>query len=172
MPSSRPFFLEYFCDVLVANKPKSILDIGCGHGKFGFLAREYTDVWNGDYWKRKVQIDAVEIFPKYIGKLQKEIYDNIYIDDALKVLPKLDKYEMIVCADVLEHFSTDRGIVLLDSIKVKSDFGMVITPVKVSKQKEEYGNKYETHCSQWSRERLENWGIVYRSNNAYLLEVR
>jgi 2-polyprenyl-3-methyl-5-hydroxy-6-metoxy-1,4-benzoquinol methylase len=172
MPSSRPLFLEYFCDVLIANKPESILDIGCGHGKFGFLAREYTDVWNGNYWNKKTRIDAIEIFSKYIGDLQKAIYNNIYTDDVLKVLPGLDKYEMIICADVLEHMDTDKGIILLDAINLKSEFAMVTTPVKVSKQKEVYGNKDETHRSQWSKEKLSNWGKVYKARNTYLLEIR
>lgn len=151
--------------------PMSVLDIGIGFGKFGFLAREYTDVRLGRYFDWKTRIDGIEIFEKYITQLQREIYDNIYIGDAIEILPTLDRYDMIICSDVLEHFNEKDGAALLDSIREKSRFSMIATPVKVLQQEALYDNEHERHLSAWSEEILSNWGEVLQFENTYLLEI-
>ena len=37
MGTSRPFYLSEFCNFLINNRPQTILDIGPGFGKNGFL---------------------------------------------------------------------------------------------------------------------------------------
>ena len=149
----------------------SVLNIGVGFGKFGFLAREYTDVRLGRYFNWKTRIDGIEIFEKYITQLQREIYDNIYIGDAIDILPTLGRYDMIICSDVLEHFSKQDGTVLLDLIKDRCKFAMIVTPVTVLHQEALYNNEHERHISAWSKEILSNWGEVFQFENAYLLEI-
>jgi len=151
--------------------PMSVLDIGIGFGKFGFLAREYTDVRLGRYFNWKTRIDGIEIFEKYITRLQKEIYDHIYIGNTIDVLPTLGRYDMIICSDVLEHFSEQDGTGLLDLIKDRCKFAMIATPVTVLHQEALYNNEHERHISAWSKETLSNWGEVFQFENAYLLEI-
>ena len=171
MPCSRPSALARMCNRIMEKNPMSILDIGIGFGKFGFLAREYTDVRLGRYFNWKTRIDGIEIFEKYITQLQRDIYDNIYIGDAIDILPTLDRYDMIICSDVLEHFSEKDGAALLDSIRGKSRFSMIATPVKVLQQEALYDNEHERHLSAWSEEILSNWGEVLQFENTYLLEM-
>ncbi len=149
----------------------SVLDIGIGFGKFGFLAREYTDVRLGRYFNWKTRIDGIEIFEKYITHLQREIYNNIYIGNAIDILPTLGRYDMIICSDVLEHFSEQDGTVLLDLIKDRCKFALIATPVTVLHQEALYNNEHERHISNWSKEILSNWGEVFQFENAYLLEI-
>jgi len=171
MPCSRPTALAPMCNRIMEKDPMSVLDIGIGFGKFGFLAREYTDVRLGRYFNWKTRIDGIEIFEKYITQLQREIYDNIYIGDAIDILPTLGRYDMIICSDVLEHFSEQDGTVLLDLIKDRCKFAMIVTPVTVLHQEALYNNEHERHISAWSKEILSNWGEVFQFENAYLLEI-
>jgi len=171
MPGSRPTALAPMCNRIMEKNPMSVLDIGIGFGKFGFLAREYTDVRLGRYFNWKTKIDGIEIFEKYITHLQREIYDNIYIGNAIDILPTLGRYDMIICSDVLEHFSEQDGTALLDLITHQSKFAMIVTPVTVLHQEALYGNEHERHISNWSKEILSNFGEVFQFENAYLLEI-
>ncbi len=44
MPSSRPNTIPTVIHLVRQLKPKSILDVGVGFGKWGHLFREYTDI--------------------------------------------------------------------------------------------------------------------------------
>lgn len=171
MPTSRPYALTAMCNRMIDKNPVSVLDIGIGFGKFGFLAREYTDVRLGRYFNPKTRIDGIEIFEKYITQLQRKIYDNIYIGNVVDVLPTLGNYDMIICSDVLEHLNEKDGLFLLNLIKEKSKFAMIVTPVRVLQQEALYNNKYERHISAWPRETLSKWGEIFQFDNAYLLEI-
>lgn len=89
MGTSTPAALTYICQKIIKIKPKSVLDIGIGFGKYGFLSREYTDIYRGNYFEWKTRIDGIEGFKKYVTKLQRIIYDNIYIGNAIKIIKKL-----------------------------------------------------------------------------------
>ena len=171
MPSSRPSALALICNRIIEKNPISVLDIGIGFGKFGFLTREYTDVRLGRYFNWETRIDGIEIFEKYITRLQREIYDNIYIGNAIDILPTLGQYDIIICSDVLEHLSERDGVSLLNSVKEKSKFAMIVTPVRVLQQEALYDNEHERHLTAWSKEILSNWGEVFQFDNAYLLEI-
>lgn len=155
----------------MAKNPRSVLDIGIGFGKFGFLAREYTDVRFGRYFNWETRIDGIEIFEKYVTQLQRQIYDNIYIGNATDILPNLSNYDIIICSDMLEHLSVEDGTFLLNTIKQKSKFAMIVTPVRVLRQEALYNNEHERHVSVWPTETLGRWGKVTQFENAYLLEI-
>lgn len=150
MPTSRIQHLPYLMDQVLAMKPRSILDAGIGWGRMGVMFREFTDIWAGHYDTWKTRIDGIEIFPDYIGMLQHLIYDNIYIGDALDILPTLQKYDLIYLGDVLEHFNRKDGLILLGHLKAHSKRLIIATPLKVSEQGAVFGNSHETHLSQWS----------------------
>ena len=171
MPCSRPSVLGPMCNRIIEKNPMSVLDIGIGFGKFGFLAREYTDVRLGRYFNWETRIDGIEIFEKYVTRLQRDIYDNIYIGNAIDILGTLGRYDMIICSDMLEHLSEKDAVFLLDSIKEKSKFAMIVTPVRVLRQEALYNNEHEKHISAWSREILSKWGEVFQFDNSYLLEI-
>ena len=171
MPSSRPIAVEYICNRILQLKPQSVLDIGIGFGKFGFLAREYTDVWNGDYFEWKVRIDGIEIFEKYVGVLQEFIYDEIYIGDAFDVIDDLGQYDLVICADMLEHLEKGRGMRLLGKIKEHSKLGIIALPAYPSNQGDVYGNEHERHRARWTFEELNPFGVTAVKDTMFILEV-
>jgi peptidylprolyl isomerase len=171
VPCSRPSALAHICNRIIEKNPTSVLDIGIGFGKFGFLAREYTDVRLGRYFHWQTRIDGIEIFEKYVTPLQQQIYDNIYIGNAVDILPTLSNYDMIICSDMLEHVNENEGVYLLDAIEKKSRFAMIATPIRVLQQEAIYNNEYEKHISAWSKETLSKWGGVFPFDNMYVLEI-
>jgi FKBP-type peptidyl-prolyl cis-trans isomerase 2 len=78
---------------------------------------------------------------------------------------------MIICSDMLEHLSEKEGIFLLNLIKEKSKFAMIVTPVRVLQQQAIYDNEHERHISAWPMEILSKWGEVFQFENTYLLEM-
>ena len=152
MPTSRPYFTSWLCDFILETKPKSILDIGVGFGSFGVLAREYTDIWNGNYQKYEwlTRIDGVEIFKNYRNDIYWSIYNNIYMGDICDVVDTLNiSYDLILIKDCLEHIEKENGKVLLEKINKLGRFVVIITPIEVFMQGPVFGNDAETHRSSW-----------------------
>ena len=180
MPTSRPEPIPFIVNKIITLKPRSLLDVGIGFGKWGFLAREYTDIWlnhlndvegfKKSNWKSIV--DGIEVFGEYVEELQRGIYDNIWIGDACELIPTNRKrYDMIIASDVLEHMSLDKGSELLASIKDKCKNAFIVTPARMLPQGAVYNNQNETHVHGWIKEQLENWGTVTVAGGAHILEI-
>jgi len=160
-------------ELILFTKPQSVLDIGIGFGKYGFLCREYLELWDGrnqyNDWQRR--IDGIEVFPNYITPLQKIIYNNIFIGNSLEVLPEIDFiYDLIILVDVIEHFDIDEGKQLLYECSRKSKAIIIATPIIASPQGDAFGNPYERHKSQWTKNHFESFeNKVFIPDNASLL---
>lgn len=131
--------------------PESILDIGCGWGKYGFLAREYLRdcPWMGTGWKTVKRVDAVEVFENYITDLQRKIYDNIYIGDITEL--EVGEYDLILLVDVIEHIEKTKALELVAKLKKKGRL-LIITPSEFCVHPPRYGNKHEEHISHFTYE--------------------
>jgi hypothetical protein len=171
MPTSHSGQINTIVDLITVISPKKLLDIGVGHGKYGFLAREYLDAANNrkDYSIREVQIDGIEAFPDYITELQRLIYDNIFIGDALSAIEKVSKYDLILMMDVFEHFTYEDGVRLLNKCLNKSRYVLISSPKHVSPQGAEYGNIYETHRFEWQKKHFKDYKQKAFISNFYSL---
>ncbi len=152
MPSSHPGQLNEIVNEIRRVNPERLLDIGVGFGKYGFLAREYLELWDGRErigdWQRT--IDGIEAHGPYIGPWQEAVYDSIHIGDALTILPGLGSYDLILIIDCLEHFECADGEALLREA-VQHGPVLVSVPKSVDfSQADAFGNPYEVHRSQWS----------------------
>ena len=147
--------ISYNIDLVKKLDPKSILDIGVGFGRWGILFREFLEVWGDNNvsgeWKRK--IDGVEIFPDYIKPYHKFFYDSIFIEDALGFIKKTkNRYDLINCGDVIEHFEKKKALELINLCLERSDYLLINIPVGVNwEQGAVNNNEYERHRSRWSR---------------------
>ena len=151
MPSSQIENISTITQWIADLKPKSILDVGVGFGKYGALAREYTDIRNGRYCQSHWQtiIDGIEIFGGYENPLWK-IYDQIYLNDARLIIPNLRNYELILLCDILEHFEKDQALLLLkDCLSFATRAVIVSTPSINFPQGQVNGNIFESHLSVW-----------------------
>jgi len=117
------------------------------------MDREYLELWDGREkydkkdWLR--QIDGIEAFKEYITPVHNYICSNMYIAEAIKILLKLDNYDLILLSDIIEHFDREKGEELLKLCKLKSSKLLIVTPYTVSPQKDAFNNPFEEHKYQW-----------------------
>ena len=136
---------------------KSVLDIGIGFGKYGFLLRELLDIrvnrYNKDSWQ--TQIDGVEIWDAYVNKLHRYIYDKIYIGSIIEFsIPQT--YDLVIMSEVIEHLTKDEGTKLLN--KLSFNTALIITTPQhfVSNANKEWENPYERHLCLWTVDELKS----------------
>lgn len=154
MPSSTPFQINEIMGLVMAVNPQSVLDVGCGFGKYGVLCREYLELWDGrnEYAKEKWQrrIDGIEIHWPYVTRLHDYIYDHVYCNDAVDCLHRIpDCYNLVLLIDVLEHFKRDVGEELIDLCLRRHLNILIATPKQAKEQGAVFGNPHEQHLSQW-----------------------
>jgi len=159
MPNARPTVMPYVCEWF-QNKDieeiKSVLDIGCGFGKWGFLVRLYIQIWDSSLtkemyqnWRNHLRVDAIEIFEDYITDLQRLIYNNIYIGNMKKLIEEVRNYDLIIMGDVLEHMPYEDGLELLRKARTKAHWIIVTMPDYFIKGHPKMGNEAEIHYHIW-----------------------
>lgn len=127
-------------------QPKSVLDIGAGAGMYSRIVRQECP---------DAVLDAVEIFEPYVSMFKlHEKYDRIVIGDARDVnLPKrlpLERYDVIIMGDVLEHMTHDEAQTLWCSMLPLSKRACIGSlPIVPYPQGPEHGNAHEAHVSEW-----------------------
>ncbi len=159
MPSSQAWRIPAVAELIYKIKPRSVLDIGIGFGKWGVIAREYTDVNKGRCAKNQwqVRIDGIEIFPAYKNPLW-EVYNKVFIGNVLDVLPKLGNYDLIMAIEVLEHMRRADGQRMVSLMKSKSVHFIVSYSNSVSPAV--FGNRNEEHVSKWSAEDFVGYSLI------------
>jgi hypothetical protein len=150
--------------------PKSLLDIGVGFGKYGFLSREYLELCDGreEYndWKRR--IDGIEAFPEYITPAHDFIYDHIYKGKATDILPSIEvKYDLILLIDIIEHFDCEDGIALIKECLAHSRNVIISTPKDIGTQQDAFDNPFEAHKFQWRKKHFRQFGDVFFVNDHF-----
>jgi len=107
MPSSMHFNLSFMTGFIFKCKPKTVLDVGVGYGKWGLLCREFIEAHADRCFPKdwKSRVDGVEIWERYIEGFPwlRKIYDQIYHGDISKILGSIGKYDMIIAGDIIEH---------------------------------------------------------------------
>jgi len=124
--------------------PMSVLDIGVGYGKWGFLLREQLD-WNPAGRLKKedweARIVGVEVFA----------YESPLHDwaDVLEIVDSLEGYDLIVMSDVIEHIEKQQALDLLRRLLRNNRNILISTPFAFFTQEVEE-NEHEDHVSHWT----------------------
>jgi SAM-dependent methyltransferase len=127
MPSSDPITISKVLSLVCGLAPKSILDIGVGNGRYGFLFRECLDLNYGRLSKSmwEVAINGVEVDFSYMNPIYDYAYGKVYIEDWMEF--KSDKhYDLAFMGDVLEHFKDWQEA--LAKAKEVSSITIVVSP--------------------------------------------
>jgi hypothetical protein len=138
-------------------KPKTILDIGKGFGKYGFLIHEYIGIDNKKALKSNktmkeqsnIRIDAIEIDEQLFLPHMDQIYNNVYKGNILELYNQIPAYDLILMIDVVEHLDKKAAVKMLEyfiSQKIKM---IVATPEKYFQQ-HLYDSPFEEHVSYWN----------------------
>ena len=149
MPSCRPDVIPEIIYKIMEMKPKTVLDVGAGHGKWGCLIAEYCK-----YWLNYLPvIDAIEFFESYKSPAY-GFYRTVWQgSNVMDLLGLMDRYDLVLIIDVIEHLDRWEGKKLLASIK---NHYIVSTPGYWSPQTAMFGNERERHVSRWALEDFEN----------------
>ena len=101
------------------------LDVGCGHGKWGYLLKKYADPPS-----QKRYVAGIDVFAPHVQALQAEgIYDDVRVGDAT-ALPFGDQsFDTVIACEVIEHLPAEQGPVLIRELKrVAAKCFIVSTP--------------------------------------------
>ena len=134
--------------------PQSILEIGVGFGKWGVVAREYLEAWQGHYRREewRVRIEGIEIFEGYRNPIWVAAYDQIHIGDATQILNTLGQFDVGLICDVIEHIEKPTGRELINQLLAHCQTVILTTPLSFWPQGEENGNASEKHLCLWQPE--------------------
>lgn len=156
MPVSISIHISRCVARIVAVQPKSVLDIGVGFGLWGFLCREYLDVFSGRVQPHEWQtrIDGIELFEPYIQTHQRALYSAIFIGDIRTRVKDIDRYDLIIAGDVIEHLDKNDAEDVLEALYERADKALMVNiPLGPGwDHPEQHGNPGELHRSQWTAE--------------------
>jgi hypothetical protein len=163
MPTSEHWQIPWIVDLIVRERPSSVLDVGAGYGKYGVLAREYADLR---------RLDAVDVNPP-----RYPVYDHVHLGDlrALERLLPADapRYDLALLIDAIEHLEKREAWALLEALTRRARRVLVATPWGFRPQ-EVPGQPYETHRSGWypwefgRRYRVHAWRVFPGHLTRYL----
>lgn len=153
MPTSDVHNIVPILSLVQHLQPRSVLDIGCGFGKYGVLLREYLDVWNerleAKSWQ--VRLEGIDAFAPYHNPIWDYVYRKVHIGEAQEILPRLEEFDVILIADVIEHLERDVAVELVRCSLDKGKFLILSTPKEFYPQQDANHNPYEIHRILWTR---------------------
>ena len=134
--------------LVLMNNPKSVLDLGIGHGINGAGVRNWLD--NGVNYN--TQLEGVEGY-NYRSPLW-DCYDKVH-ECTIQEFFERDsrKWDCILITDVIEHFTKQEGEFVITKCKERlrpKGLFVVVTPAVWIEQGAAYGNELEVHKSLWS----------------------
>jgi len=153
MTTSEHWQIPRVVDVIVRERPQSVLDVGAGWGKYGVLAREYAE---------PAIIDAVDANP-----VRYPVYDRVFVGDIRDlggVLPaEAGPYDLALVIEVIEHLTKEEGWHLLDQLTRRAKRVLITTPLGFRRQ-EVPDMPFENHRSGWVPWEFSKRFIVHRSS--------
>lgn len=165
MPTSPYSNTVYVLDLLSGLPTHSVLDVGAGFGRWGFLCR--CHLGGGESLtavpRQRIRIDAVEIHRPNISPVYPAVYDHTYEGDARSVLPSLGQYDVIICGDMIEHLEKQEAWALIENMKKRARHAVLLAmPFGDCPQGAIGGNEFETHRSTWGKEDFKGREVVVK----------
>ena len=183
MASSFPSQIPVIVNLLSQLKPASVLDVGKGFGKYGFLLHEYWGIDSAirpDPHRRlieqsRVAVDAVESNLNYLWPHIDHFYRDVFkgrIEVLYKTLPS---YDLILMIDVIEHLSKSDGLGVVKHFLAAGSQFVIATPRDFFQQ-ELFESPDEHHVSHWTPRDLRGLGYLDYQNvdagTVYLLTLK
>lgn len=169
MPIGSYAIAYQIVDELCRKRPGRVLDLGIGMGFYGSCVRQWLDSGVKPY---QAVLHGVEGFRQYNNPVWK-LYDNVYVTDIRAFLKeslladRIDRYDAVIFSDVIEHFSKDEGVAVVEGIKkILNPKGVLLvgTPAVFVEQGAVYDNDFERHRSLWTEEEFKAMGFEILRN--------
>lgn len=166
--TSTVYSTIFVVECLRSIKPRSILDVGCGWGRWGFLAREFLELWEQRYDRAdwEVDITALDIHAGTWTPVHDFVYDRHLTQDVRTWGPgglgSPDRFDVTVITDVLEHMTRQESFTVVDNLLDVSDNVILGTPVGTSwpERGGTSDNPHEAHLQFWNPDDLRRWKNV------------
>jgi hypothetical protein len=133
--TSEHWQIPWVVDLIRQADPSTVLDVGCGWGKYGALVREFS---------RATRVDALDVNPPRYN-----VYDRFYQQDARCSLPDdAPHYDLALCVDMIEHLTMFQGWWMLDRLSERAHRILVVSPLGYRRQ-DAPGIPFGPHLSGW-----------------------
>lgn len=153
MPSSDYRTIPFVLSNALRLQPKTVLDVGAGFGKLGFLLREYLEGWKDrvfpEQWR--VRITALEGFERYAALPWYEIVYDTIIEQDIRTFKPTSMYDLVVFGDVIEHLEKADAQQAVARIRAKARAAIISLPIGDGWLGNTVvaGNDLEKHRSSW-----------------------
>ncbi|HET7060333.1 MAG TPA: class I SAM-dependent methyltransferase [Candidatus Saccharimonadales bacterium] len=154
MPYSDPRFDKTISSMIRKIKPKTVLDVGPGHGKYARLIKEINP---------NIRIEGVEIDRKYVKEFKlNELYDKVHINSIQKFTENQtdNNYDLVICGDVIEHLKKSEGVDILNFYVYRTKHIIVQWPHAYIQNSWE-GHVHESHISVWGKSDFSNFDFKW-----------
>lgn len=161
MPSSTDYAIPRVMWLIHSLQPKSVLDVGCGTGKYGMLIRFALEEDLAPEKWGELRIDGLDVQLPHRSHWH-DLYNNLIIDEFSKSIERLDDYDVIYLGDIIEHFDKEAGLKVLASILPHARQGVIVTtPYHFFEQGAINGNEFERHKSWWTEADFHKFSHAY-----------
>lgn len=154
MPVSVDYFNKDIVAHIKALKPRAVLDIGAGKGKYGDICNSLG-----------IPVDAIEPVASYVNEFNlKSKYRNVFEMDAKSffALDREHKYDLIIAGDVMEHLYLYDAISVIDAMLYKARHVIIIWPTNAP-QDSQFESHFEMHLNNMKLSDLSRFNIeVYK----------
>lgn len=159
--TSTLYSTEWVIERLRLLKPASIIDIGCGWGRWGFLAREFLELWEHRYapedWK--LHIAALDVHPGTWTPIHVYLYDETIQADVSDWEPSR-RYDVAVLCDVLEHMPKQDAEGVLAMLLGWCGAVLVGVPLGAWPLRAGFdGNPHEAHVARWDESDFDPYDV-------------
>ena len=162
--TSTLYSTEWIVDRLRQIGPSSMLDVGAGWGRWGFLAREFLELWEHRFDRAEwaLRIDAVDVHPGTWTPVHAYVYDRLYEADV-RTFEAERHYDVIVACDVIEHLGKAEGEQVIGRLLGWADHLLLGIPLGPGWLRPgHYGNEHEAHLAEWDEADFEFFNVRSR----------
>lgn len=157
MPSSFSSQIATILHLVSCIKPRKVLDVGKGYGKYGFLLHEYLGIPEDVKIDRtksmkeqsRLQIDCVEVDEDLLLPHLSQFYREVIVSDIIRSYESLGTYDLVMMIDVIEHLPKADAIKIVKHFVEQGAYVLVATPYDFFEQ-ERNQSVYEHHVSHWT----------------------